>query len=881
MASGVSPPDVVGTDIAAGKKLAAPLPSPRIDASASPDGVGLSTVDSRMEATPIENSGDTLKNAAAQAEQVIGQQVNAAQKTWLLNASAQHELDAQQMLANAQRNAQPGQEITPILQDALTKNSQQKAAQVDNPMLQQNYQNEMTAANKSILSQAQAFDFQQRDAQVENNFKQGIVAQQNTLSLLQDPKDIVDKFGEMMAGVHDNIQSLPLNPAVKQQLLEYARKNLTDAANYTAIPIDPKGFLARNTGSPQDAAMNFILQKEGSQAVMDSNGAVSKFGVNQKANPDVDVKNLTQDQAKQILQTRYIDKVVTPSMSPQMAMVASDSAVNMGVSKTNELVAQAGGDPQKLIDLRKAEYQRLAQNDPQQYAASLPGWMNRMNDLQARLPDVSPRTMPGDQEGTTKQDIGGWLPMRLATYDQRNGFIQSAEQASVRQDKAVQEQQTVQKAAFNSDFDIALGRGQKTYQDIENAYQAGMLTPAQRTSYTQKLDEFNGNTLKGMAAMGRVQDALNGTGVLNPKNTDDRAAVDRHYAGWLQAQSQPQTDEDKAVLQAKEVAMAGQYGMLPKTMVGGLAGSLRSNKPEDIANAAGMINQIRQTNPALLSDIPENDIKGANHIQSLVMAGYTPANAVAVAQAELKVAPDVKAYREKEAEEALKNGNSRNGNSSSGTLATSSINGQYSSKNPINNTANVTWSKAYIPSDMKAAWNQAYTSEYISTGNPNTATQTATDLIASQYQRTNVGTGPGGNSTRWMQNAPEQFYSAPVKVDQSKWMNEQLHDDVSKNTINSDSYKAENLQLIPSGKTNAQGLPTYNVWTVQNGAAVPLQTKTGNLEWYPDWNTSKEIDRFKVRARYSTMTPQQQDDQDMQDSPISTKLRSALEGMAN
>lgn len=843
-------PDIVGVDLAQGKKGVANDASPKIGAADNPSPMALSTVDANMTDTPISNSGQAVMDASQQANQIVVQQVDAAQKTWLLNASSQHELDAQKLLDTAQRNAAPGQQITPMLQQALTEKTQANLNEVDNPMLSTNYQNEMQRANTQILSQAQSFDFTQRDKQVENNFKQGIGAQQNTLGLMTNVADIEKSFGQMMAGVNQNISTLPLTPDVKLQLQEYARKSLTDAANQSYINLDPKGFLARNTGSPQDAAMNFILSKEGSQAATDSNGAAVKFGINQTANPDVDVKNLTQDQAKQIIQTRYIDKVVTPGMSPQMAMVASDSAVNMGVGKTRELLAQAGGDPQKMIALRRDEYERLAANDPAQYGSSLNGWEKRLDDLQARLPDVNARSMP-DQDGNVRQDIGGWLPMQLSSFDQRTGSIQSAQQASVQQDKAQQAQRNAQNTAFNSDFDIALGRGQKTYQDIESAYANGQISPAQRTQYTQKLDEFNGNTLKGMASAQRVQEALGGNAVLDPKNAEDRSAVDRHFEGWLKSQPQPQNDEDKQVLQQKEVALSNQYGMLPKTMVGGLSASLRSSKPEDITNAAGMINQIRQTNPNLLSDIPENDLKGANHIQSLVLAGYTPANAAMAARDELKVSPEVKEFRTQEADTNLKA-------DGVGAMATSAINGQYSSKNPFNSTADVDWSKASVPSDMKSAWNDAYRDEYIRTGNPNTATQTATDLIAKTYQRTDVGVGPGGASTRWMQNAPEQFYAAPVKVDQSKWMNEQLQDDVRHNTLDPDAYSSDNLQLIPSGKSNAQGLPTYNVWTVRNGATVPIQTRNGPMEWYPDWNNSKEIDRFKdreYRAKVKAETP--------------------------
>ena len=140
-----------------------------------------------------------------------------------------------------------------------------------------------------------------------------------------------------------------------------------------------------NPPSKTTAPIDFVLQHEGGFVSNDSGKGPTNFGINQEANPDIDVKNLTQDQARNLIKTRYADPIGADKMSPEMASVAVDSAVNMGVAKTKTLLAEANGDPQKLIDLRRQEYQRLATENPAKYAANLPGWNSRLDDLQKTI----------------------------------------------------------------------------------------------------------------------------------------------------------------------------------------------------------------------------------------------------------------------------------------------------------------------------------------------------------------------------------------------------------------------------------------------------------------------------------------------------------------
>ena len=174
--------------------------------------------------------------------------------------------------------------------------------------------------------------------------------------------------------------------------------------------------------------IDFVQQHEGGYVSNDSGKGPTNFGINQEANSDIDVKKLTKEQAANIIQTRYANPIGADKMSPQMAAVAIDSAVNMGVGKTKELLAQAGDDPQKLIDLRRTEYQRLATNDPARYGGSLAGWNSRLDDLQKSLPSIGQAQNFGEQS-----QLYGKMQQALSAYqkslnDDPAGTITSSDQ---------------------------------------------------------------------------------------------------------------------------------------------------------------------------------------------------------------------------------------------------------------------------------------------------------------------------------------------------------------------------------------------------------------------------------------------------------------------
>jgi len=133
-----------------------------------------------------------------------------------------------------------------------------------------------------------------------------------------------------------------------------------------------------------EAALQKTLGYEGGYVEDDAGKGPSNFGINASANPDVDVKNLTKDKARELYKKRYWDAIggdALAAKNPALATVAFDTAVNMGVGKANQLVAKAKGDPTALLGMRQQHYDNLVKKDPEKFAPFEKGWKTRVADL--------------------------------------------------------------------------------------------------------------------------------------------------------------------------------------------------------------------------------------------------------------------------------------------------------------------------------------------------------------------------------------------------------------------------------------------------------------------------------------------------------------------
>lgn len=249
--------------------------------------------------------------------------------------------------------------------------------------MQQNENGEHTFNETPEGSQAKDVYSQMTNANVskawENRLK-ALAENGNILDAYQKYKDNYDQIPSAGHVAMDQYFAPKIRDAQSRGISEHVLGQQTSKYNAMVYGGQPA------SADTAKSAIDWTMQHEGGFVANDSGKGPSKFGINQEANPDVDVTNLTQDQAAKIMHDKYWVGVGADKMSAPMAAVAFDTAVNMGVGKANKLVEQANGDPQKLIDLRRAEYDRLAESNPEKYGKNLAGWNARLDDLEKTIP---------------------------------------------------------------------------------------------------------------------------------------------------------------------------------------------------------------------------------------------------------------------------------------------------------------------------------------------------------------------------------------------------------------------------------------------------------------------------------------------------------------
>lgn len=140
-------------------------------------------------------------------------------------------------------------------------------------------------------------------------------------------------------------------------------------------------------------AVDIVLKLEGGWNPNEPDGAVANFGINSKANPDIDVRNLTQNKAVALYETRYWDKINgIEKMDLRAATIAFDLAVNSGPGRANQFLKeleqegkanlQTGEvDISALMQKREEYYDSLVQGNPAKFAQYADGWNTRLSHL--------------------------------------------------------------------------------------------------------------------------------------------------------------------------------------------------------------------------------------------------------------------------------------------------------------------------------------------------------------------------------------------------------------------------------------------------------------------------------------------------------------------
>jgi lysozyme family protein len=140
-------------------------------------------------------------------------------------------------------------------------------------------------------------------------------------------------------------------------------------------------------------------------------GGVTKWGISQKSYPDLNVQDLTFDDARLLYVSRWNESKAGLIVNQKSANIYFDHAVNRGItgaikvlynaltwlgaaltptSSIEDIVAQANRYPTNLpgaiAKFRKLDYEKLVKGNPKKYGLYADAWEARVNSFFTHLP---------------------------------------------------------------------------------------------------------------------------------------------------------------------------------------------------------------------------------------------------------------------------------------------------------------------------------------------------------------------------------------------------------------------------------------------------------------------------------------------------------------
>lgn len=211
------------------------------------------------------------------------------------------------------------------------------------------------------------------------------------------------------------------------------------AAEQSELAADPSGYYARRFGRMAvdgagasggfNHSIDMLLKSEGGYVSADgTSGAPANFGINQKFNPDIDVKSLTREKAVEIYKQRYWDKINGDALPPELQATAMDAAANQGVANANKWIAESGGDPVRFNELRRAHYESLIASGKYTEAEGK-SWMRRLSAHEK----ASAGALPSADDAVMPTSPGSFMAL---SYDKRLQLRRAADSA-IKQNTAV------------------------------------------------------------------------------------------------------------------------------------------------------------------------------------------------------------------------------------------------------------------------------------------------------------------------------------------------------------------------------------------------------------------------------------------------------------
>ena len=169
-----------------------------------------------------------------------------------------------------------------------------------------------------------------------------------------------------------------------------------------SAPVDPE----QQSRESFERAWPIVKSHEGTKYVPDGAGSFAKFGINSAYHPDVDVKNLTEDQAKDIAYNQYWKPHVPQDASQEFKNAAFDTVYHVGQGAGSRLIKESGKDLNNLLDLQQGYWNlKSADQTKADPANGLKKWARLMPAFTKRIESFRPKNATG-QESTVPASTG-------------------------------------------------------------------------------------------------------------------------------------------------------------------------------------------------------------------------------------------------------------------------------------------------------------------------------------------------------------------------------------------------------------------------------------------------------------------------------------------
>lgn len=345
----------------------------------------VSTADAQL-AQQVASTAQAVGTAYETHQLVEERQKKLDAAAWAANASSSATLKWQQDMQDRQLSAPAGApDFTKgFLSDFDSWKSEQLAAAPDDTS--RKYLDEKLISLRTQMGgRAIAYEGQQKIKWREDTFSSA--ADNAANAAFNDPS----QRDQLLSDVLTPLDAMDMPGAWKEEMKRKATQKINLSAALSVAQSNPSAIVGQpGTGATAAAggkftggfsgADAFVAQKEGGLLASDTNGTPTNFGINQQANPDVDVKSLTPQQAAQIRKSRYWDAIHADALPPAMQPVAYNFAIQAGAGAANRLIAQANGDASKFNDLAKDYFSQIPPEKAQGYTQA---WLQRSDEALA------------------------------------------------------------------------------------------------------------------------------------------------------------------------------------------------------------------------------------------------------------------------------------------------------------------------------------------------------------------------------------------------------------------------------------------------------------------------------------------------------------------